>query len=158
MTSDRSLSPSTTVRERGGSPLLRILASFPIACFCCALGTDVMYARSANVMWADFSDWLLAAGILVGVLAALAGLVRLLADRRHGGGRTPWLLVAGSVLALILAFFDNLVHSRDAWTSVVPTGLTLSAATVIVMLATAWVGAPRPARQPITRLSTGVRS
>jgi uncharacterized membrane protein len=32
------------------------------------------------------------------------------------------------------------VHSRDAWTSVVPTGLILSAATVVILMITAWLG------------------
>jgi len=41
---------------------------------------------------------------------------------------------------LVLAFFNNLVHSRDAWTSVVPTGLILSALTVAVMIVTAALG------------------
>ena len=41
---------------------------------------------------------------------------------------------------LILALFNSLIHSRDAWTSVVPTGLTLSAITVLVMLFTGWLG------------------
>jgi uncharacterized membrane protein len=32
------------------------------------------------------------------------------------------------------------VHSRDAWTSVVPWGLALSAATVLILMFTAWMG------------------
>ena len=63
----------------------------------------------------------------------------------------------GSMLALILGLFDNLVHTRDAWTSVVPYGLTLSAATVIVMLATAWLAIPRSVQQPGAQ-SDGIRS
>ena len=43
-------------------------------------------------------------------------------------------------MVLILALFNSFVDSRDAWTSVVPTGLTLSAITVLVMVFTAWLG------------------
>jgi uncharacterized membrane protein len=32
-----------------------------------------------------------------------------------------------------------LVHTRDAWTAVVPWGIGLSAASAIVVLATAWM-------------------
>jgi uncharacterized membrane protein len=39
----------------------------------------------------------------------------------------------------VIALFNNFVHSRDAWTSVVPVGLELSALTVFVMLVTAWL-------------------
>jgi uncharacterized membrane protein len=134
--------PRSTARM-GGHPILLVLASFPIACFSCALATDIAYARTANMMWADFSAWLLAVGILMGVLAAIVGLVALIA-RRRGSARVPALPVAiGSAVVLILAFFDNLVHSRDAWTSVVPAGLALSLVTVVVMLITVWIGAAR---------------
>ncbi len=46
----------------------------------------------------------------------------------------------GNLIVLVLALFDEFVHSRDAWTSVVPTGLILSALIVIVMLVTTWLG------------------
>lgn len=140
--------PGSAVRA-GGNPVLRILTAFPIACFACALATDLAYAQTANMMWADFSAWLLAAGIFVGVLAAIAGLVGIMANRRAPEQRPGWPLVIGSLLVLILAFFDNLVHSRDAWTSVVPWGLALSAATVIVMLITAWLGSGRVSRRGV---------
>lgn len=123
-----------------GHPLLRILVSFPIACFTGALATDIAYASTANVIWADFSDWLLAAGIIMGVFAAIAGLVALIANRRAPVQPRVWPTVIGSAFVLILALFDNLVHSRDAWTSVVPQGLVLSALTVIAVLITAWLG------------------
>jgi uncharacterized membrane protein len=129
--------PGSTTRI-GGHPILRILVSFPIACFSGALVTDLAYAWTADMMWADFSAWLLAAGMFFGVLAALAGLVGLVANRRVWAPRAALTLVIGSLLVLILAAFDNLVHSRDAWTSVVPLGLALSATTVVVMLITVW--------------------
>ena len=116
-----------------------ILASFPIACFICALFTDIAYAQTANVIWVDFSDWLLAAGMVGGVIAALASLVRLVVRRRDPTRRSPWFAVLGSLIVLVIAFFNNLVHSRDAWTSVMPLGLALSVLTVIVMLATFWL-------------------
>jgi len=40
---------------------------------------------------------------------------------------------------LILATFDMLVHTRDAWTSVVPWGLVLSATIVLVLILTGWI-------------------
>jgi uncharacterized membrane protein len=140
-----------------GHPILRILVSFPIAFFSGALATDIAYAQTADMMWADFSTWLLAAGIFMGVLAAIAGLVNVMANRRVRAQRQVWPLVIGSLLVLILAFFDNLVHSRDAWTSIVPTGLALSAVTVIVMLVTAWLGSATVNRRSVGMQSSGVR-
>ena len=149
------ISESTT--RRGGHPVLRTLASFPIACFTCALVTDIAYVQTTNVLWADFSAWLLAVGMAGGVVAAITGFVSLLADRRNRTQRFPWPIVIGSLLVLVLALFNNLVHSRDAWTSVMPTGLALSAVTVLVMLATAWLASSAGQRRGVAMPHSGVR-
>ena len=136
-----ALSPGYVV-PTPGHPLLRILVSFPIACFCGALATDITYAQTANIIWADFSAWLLAIGMAFGLLAAIVGLVALL-RRGTARPRPVWPIMVGSLVVLALALLDNLVHSRDAWTSVVPEGLALSAITVIVMLATVWLASAK---------------
>ena len=123
-----------------GLPLLDILCAFPIAFFVGALATDGAYTQTANIMWADFSAWLLAAGEAGGVAAALVGLIILIANRRLPRTRPIWPVVVGCVSVLVIGFINNLVHSRDAWTSVVPTGLTLSTITVVLMLIVAWFG------------------
>lgn len=129
--------PAAT-RRTGRHPFLRLLCAFPIAGFPAALVADIAYASSANMMWADFAAWLLAAAMIMGVLAAIAGLLVLIANRRLPRTRPIGAIVVGSLLVLGLGFFDNLVHSRDAWTSVVPSGLALSALTTIILLITLW--------------------
>ena len=138
-------------------PLLLMLSAFPIACFTGALATDVVYTRTADMMWADFSAWLLALGMLLGVIAGVVGAVALVAH--------PWLraqmrvgvVVIGSLLVLIIGLVDNLVHTRDAWTSVVPEGVVLSAVNVIVILLTAGLGLANAARPVAGVPYTGVR-
>ena len=90
--------------------------------------------------FADFSAWLLFAGLVLGALAAIAGLVDFLSNRLIRALPTAWLHMAGNIVVMLLALFNSFVHSRDAWTSVVPTGLILSALTVVVMLFTGWLG------------------
>jgi uncharacterized membrane protein len=51
-----------------------------------------------------------------------------------------WPHMLGNLLVLILAFFNTLVHTRDAWTSVVPTGLILSAIVALILPVTGWLG------------------
>jgi len=58
-----------------------MLVPFPIACFVGTLMTDLAYWKTAEMMWADFSAWLLLAGLVVGVLAAIAGLIDFLSNR-----------------------------------------------------------------------------
>jgi uncharacterized membrane protein len=43
-------------------------------------------------------------------------------------------------LAMILSLFNVLVHSRDGYTSVVPTGLILSGLVVLILIVTGWLG------------------
>jgi uncharacterized membrane protein len=140
-----------------GHPVFHILASFPVACLCCALVTDAIYARTADMFWADASDWLLAIGAGLGVLAAFAGIAAYFVDRRARGARPSWPLVVGSPVVLALAILNNFVHSRDAWTSIVPQGLILSAVTVVAIIVTAWFGSGTIIRAPGVQYN-GVRS
>ena len=136
-----------------------VLAAFPIACFTCALVTDIAYTQTADIMWADFSDWLLAAGMAGGVIAAIAGLVHLLITRRSRGPQPVWPAMLGSLLVLVIGLFNNLVHSRDAWTSVVPTGIGLSALTVVLMVVTLWLASGTRRFSRVTRVQyAGARS
>ncbi len=137
---------------------MRILVSFPVACFCCALLTDIAYVVTADMLWADFSDWLLAVGIAMGVLAAVAGIASLFRRRLSPVRRPVAPLAIGGILVLALGFLNNLVHSRDAWTSVMPQGLVLSALTVLVILLTAWrSNAPIYRYDPVL-VNAGVRA
>jgi uncharacterized membrane protein len=126
--------PPVSKARIAGHPIHPMLVPFPIVCFTGALLTDIAYASSANMMWANFSAWLLAVGMAMGVLAALAGLVDFIGNRRVRAQRPAWPHMLGNIVVLVL------VHSRDAWTSVVPTGLILSAATVALMFVTGWLG------------------
>ena len=46
----------------------------------------------------------------------------------------------GNILVMLLSLVNVFVHSRDAYTSVVPTGLILSATVVVLLAVTSWLG------------------
>jgi uncharacterized membrane protein len=117
-----------------------MLVPIPIVCFIGALVTDIVYAVSAEMMWANFSAWLLVVGFIIGVLAAIAGLVDFLSNPPIRALPPAWPHLIGNLIVLILAFFNVLIHTRDAWTSVVPTGLILSIITVLILPVTGWLG------------------
>jgi uncharacterized membrane protein len=117
-----------------------MLVPFPIACFAGALATDIVYCMTAEMMWADFSTWLLVVGLIMGVLAAIAGLIDFLSDRMIRAQRPAWPHMLGNLVVLVLASLNVLVHFRDAWTSVYPMGLLLSLAVVLILLVTGWLG------------------
>jgi uncharacterized membrane protein len=121
-------------------PIHPMLVPIPIACFVGTLLTDITYWRTAEMMWADFSAWLVTVGVIVGFLAAIAGLIDLLGNRAIRARAPAWPHAIGNAIVLVLATINMLVHTRDAWTSVVPWGLILSAAVVLILLVTGWLG------------------
>jgi uncharacterized membrane protein len=123
-----------------GHPIHPMLVPVPIVCFIGALVTDIAYAASGQMMWSDFSAWLIVVGLIVGVLAGIAGLTDFLGNRLVRVQTPAWPHMLGNMLVLVLSFFNALIHSRDAWTSVVPTGLILSAIVVLVLPVTGWLG------------------
>jgi uncharacterized membrane protein len=123
-----------------GHPIHPMLVPFPIACFVGTLLTDLAYWRSGDMMWADFSAWLVTVGVIMGFLAAIAGLIDFLGNRLVRAQSPAWPHAIGNIVVLILATCNMLVHSRDGWTSVVPTGLILSALVVLTLLFTGWMG------------------
>lgn len=122
------------------TPFRSVPLHFAAACFFGALITDIAYWVSAEMTWANFSAWLLTAGLALSCLAGIA----LLADIFVGTLQLPRGIVViyliGNVAVFITALFNTFIHSRDAWTSVVPSGLALSAATVVLMVAVAISG------------------
>jgi uncharacterized membrane protein len=132
-----SLQSAVTIARH---PIHPMVIPFPIVCFVGTLLTDLAYWASAEMMWADFSAWLVTVGFILGVVAAIIGLIDFLSRRAIRARREAWLHFGGNVVVLVLALFNMLVHSRDAWTSVVPLGLILSALTVAVLLFTGWMG------------------
>jgi uncharacterized membrane protein len=78
--------------------------------------------------------------VIFGVLAAIAGLTDFLGNRLIRAQAPAWPHLIGNLVVLILAFFNALIHTRDAWTSVMPVGLILSIITVLILPITGWLG------------------
>jgi uncharacterized membrane protein len=124
----------------GGRPLHAMLVPVPVVCFVGTLVTDIVYWRTAAMLWADVSSWLLMVGLIVSVFAVPAGLIDLCGDARIRRLRAAWIHAIGNVTALILSIVNALIHTRDGYTSVVPSGLMLSAVVVVILLVTGWNG------------------
>jgi uncharacterized membrane protein len=96
-----------------------------------AFGTDYIYYATALWQWANFSAWLITVGLIVMLVAVMLLLTDFAIERAHRLNTGSFVVVtAAALLSLINAF----VHSRDAWTSVVPQGILLSAVSTILLL------------------------
>jgi len=134
-----SVNPRSTV-SIAGLPLHALLVPIPFVCFVATLVTDLVYWRTAEMLWADASAWLLIVGLLVSLLAVPAGMIDFFAEPPIRRLPAAWIHGIGNVTALVLSIVNALIHTRDAYTSVVPAGLILSAVVVVILLVTGWQG------------------
>jgi uncharacterized membrane protein len=121
-------------------PMHSAFRHFAMAFFLGTLVTDLSYWKTAEMTWANFSAWLLAAGLLMGGIAVLVSLLDWVLGRLTGPQRFTWPYLIGNLVVLALSFLNALVHSRDAWTSVVPLGVAISAGVVLLMLLSSFFG------------------
>jgi uncharacterized membrane protein len=122
---------------RSGRPLHPRLVGFGAMLLVAAFATDVTYADTLLFQWDNFSIWLLTGGLL---LAAGAGLALVLDVASHRITAINWLRFSGFVIAALLSLLNALVHSRDAYTAVVPQGLELSALVSAILVILGWRG------------------
>ena len=110
-----------------------------------AFASDIMYTRTWLMQWANASEWLIAVGLLFALVAAIVLAVELVIGTARP---VSWLdfilLAAAAVLSIVNAF----VHSRDAWTTVVPEGIWLSGISALLLVIVGlrgWSVTARPA-------------
>ncbi|MGV8961352.1 MAG: DUF2231 domain-containing protein [Stenotrophomonas sp.] len=119
-------------RSNAANAIYGLLNPIPFGFFVAALLFDIIYARSAVVMWGKSAAWLIVFGLLFAVIPRLINLVQVWVTLRHGAMRGDrfdfWL----NLLAIIAAIFNAFVHSRDAY-GVIPAGVWLSVVTVLLL-------------------------
>lgn len=139
------MSTAPIARDSAAYPYQAVFIPFPFVCFTLALFTDLAYWQTANLMWVNFSAWLLFAGLVFGAIGLLAGLLDLV--RPHTRPLRPGFVVILLYLAILaLAIFNSLLHAGDGWTAIVPLGLATSAVTFVLMLFTSALSSRKYAR------------
>jgi uncharacterized membrane protein len=128
----QSVGRHTSTRQRPARALLhRGFISAGAALLIAAFGTDVFYYTTSLWQWSNFSAWLISVGLIVMLVAVILLLIDFATGRaRRLNPMSFALVLAAGLLSLVNAF----VHSRDAWTSVVPQGILLSAVSAILLV------------------------
>lgn len=123
-----------TLGMGAGSPLHPGFISAGSTLLIAAFATDLMYCKTSLWQWANFSAWLITAGLVLALLATIVLVIDFLIGRVNRIDLAGFCLVAAAAL---LSLLNVLVHSRDGWTSVAPEGIGLSAMVTILLLAAA---------------------
>src|SRR3954471_5068235 len=111
--------------------------------------SDVLYWQTLLFQYNNMSQWLVAAGLVLALLAAIACVIDLVLGRV---GRVAWLRFAGLAIAALLGILNAFVHSRDAYTAVVPQGIILSTIVTVILLVVGLSGGWAPAARRIVPL------
>jgi uncharacterized membrane protein len=122
-----------------GHPIHPMLVPFPIAFLVGVLATDLAAMATGDAFWWLAAKWLLAAGLVMGALAAVFGLIDFLTIPRARTGHAGWVHFLGNATALVLALVNLLLRlgQHEAATG---GELALSVIVVLVLLVTGWLG------------------
>lgn len=131
--------PRSTARFMG-HPIHPMLVGFPITLFIGTLVTDIVFWQTGGRMWADFSFYLLAAGIVTALAAALAGFTDFLGERRIRQLSHAWQHMLGNLVAVAVAIVNLILRIGDHAGAIVTTGLILSLVVAAILGFTGWRG------------------
>ena len=121
----------------GGHPIHPMVVQFPIVCFILTFVLDIVYTRGRTDV-AEWSNWLLVVGLVMGALAAVAGLTDFLGDKRIQGGDAVKHMLA-NVTAVVLEVV-NLVLRFSNPDFIASTGVYISLVVVLILLYSGWKG------------------
>ncbi len=121
-------------------PIHPMLIPFPIASLVGALVTDLAFWVTTNPFWAQASFWLLAAGIVTGLVAAVPGMVDYFAIREVRRLPSAHVHAAGNITAVVLAGINLYLRWNDVAAGARGWGLLLSLVTVALLGVTGWLG------------------
>ena len=135
-----SINPASTAKV-GTHPLHPMLIPFPVAFLVGAFVTDLAFIGTGDGFWARASMWLLGAGIVMALVAALAGFTDFFSEPRIRRLNDAWYHMLGNLTAVVIALINFLLryaHGAEAW--IKPWGVILSLVVVGILLFTGWKG------------------
>jgi uncharacterized membrane protein len=80
------------------------------------------------------------AGLIAAALAAIAGLIDFMGDRRIRQISDAWQHAIGNVILVLVQLFSFYQRYRYGASAVIPLGLSLSLVAVLILLFTGWKG------------------
>jgi uncharacterized membrane protein len=136
-----TVSNPRSTAQIAGHPLHPMLIPFPVACFVLTLFCDIYYFSVGDTAWVLASEWLLGAGLIMGGLAAVMGLVDFVGERRIRNLRASWWHMGLNVSVVLISLYNFFMREVDGAAAGLPvTGIVLSAVVVCILLVSGWLG------------------
>ena len=123
-----------------GHPIHPMLIPFPVAFFVATLVCDAVFWGTGNPVWATAAIWLLGAGIVMALLAAVVGLIDVIGDGRVRALNDAWLHAGGNIVIVLIQIYNWYARYSEGTAAVVPKGFILSLIVVLGLLFTGWKG------------------
>jgi uncharacterized membrane protein len=134
-----------------GHPVHQMLIVFPLGLLATAVVFDLIYLVTDNPAWSGVSPYLIAAGLIGGLLAAPFGFIDWRAIPDNTRAKSIGLAHGAGNLVVVLLFFVSWLLRRDAPETPTALALLLSFAGAGLALVTAWLGG-----ELVVRLGVGV--
>jgi uncharacterized membrane protein len=134
-----------------GHPLHPILIVFPLGLLATAVAFDIAALVTGSNDWFHISFWIMAAGILGGLLAALPGLVDWAAIPNNTRAKAIGLWHGGGNVVVLVLFAISWFMRRAGAEAPSTGALVLSFAGLLLALVTGWLGG-----ELVDRLGVGV--
>jgi uncharacterized membrane protein len=130
--------PKSTA-QIAGHPIHPMLVPFPIAFLVATLVSDIAFASTADLFWANASFWLLAGALVMAALAAAMGFIDFFGDAQIRSGSTAWLHMGGNLVAVVLSLINFWLRLGGPGAGQ-PAGLWISLVVVLLLLFNGWMG------------------
>ena len=125
-----------------GRALHPLLRPFAVGYFLTACAADLVYTQASVFVrhsvpeFADITEWLLIAGLVMAVLAAVVAVIDLLGERQFRALPDLRMYAAGSALVMALEVYNLHLRLSIGADAITPTGVILSLAAALVLLVT----------------------
>jgi uncharacterized membrane protein len=134
-----------------GHSMHPMLIVFPLGLLATSVIFDIVYLSTDNGRWADISFWMIAAGVIGGLVAAIPGLIDWISIPSGTRAKAIGLWHAiGNVIVLVL-FAISWALRYDLPTAPTTAPIVLSWIGVVLALVTGWLGG-----EMVERLGVGV--
>lgn len=114
-------------------PIHPMLLPFVAASVC-----DLAYWHMGAAYWAKISLWFIGAGLVMSVLAAVAGVSGLVGQQKVRPHCDVRWYAGGSVLMVLIQLYNGYARLAEGPAAIVPLGLVLSVLAVAVLFFTDW--------------------